>query len=79
MAFNPGEAIGMVRRKQRDVESELRQAGCRPLSSRGKGSHVRWLHDASGMKVSLPRPKGDLLPGYVDKQVKDAILEALSE
>lgn len=33
----------------------------------------------SGAKVLVPRPKGDLLPDYVDKQVRKAILESRAE
>ncbi len=63
-----------MRRKLRDVERDLAAAGFSRLSGRGKGSHELWFHPPTGTKVLLPRPKGDLLPDYVDKQVRQAIL-----
>jgi predicted RNA binding protein YcfA (HicA-like mRNA interferase family) len=70
------EGISLVRRKLRDLERELREAGFEPLAHRGKGSHTIWLHEASGLQVIVPKPKGDLLPDYVNSQVKDAIRRA---
>lgn len=64
-----------MRRKLRDLESDLRSAGFSNVSRRGKGSHEMWLHPQTGTKVLVPRPKGDLLPDYVDKQVQKAIRE----
>jgi len=68
-----------MRRKLRDLEADLRTAGFSRLPGRGKGSHELWLHPSSGAKVLLPRPKGDLLPDYVDKQVQKAIRESRRE
>lgn len=63
----------MVRRKLREVEQDLRNAGFRVVSGRGKGSHTWWLHEPTGVRINVPRPKGDLLPDYVDKEVQRAI------
>lgn len=68
-----------MRRKLRDVESDLRSAGFSRLSRRGKGSHELWFHPRTETKVLVPRPKGDLLPDYVDKQVQKAILQSRGE
>ena len=65
-----------MRRKLRDVEHDLEAAGFTRLSGRGKGSHELWFHSRTGARVLLPRPKGDLLPDYVDKQVKKAIRQS---
>jgi len=62
-----------MRRKLRDLESDLKAAGFSRLAGRGKGSHELWLHPSTGAKVLVPRPKSDLLPDYVDKQVQKAI------
>jgi predicted RNA binding protein YcfA (HicA-like mRNA interferase family) len=67
---------GGMRRKRRDVEADLRAAGFTRIAGRGKGSHEVWLHEPTGTKVVLPRPKGDLIPDYVDKQVQQAIRES---
>ena len=63
----------MVRRKLRDIERDLMDAGFRPIASRGKGSHTLWLHQPTGAQMNLPRPKGDLLPDYVDREAQEAI------
>lgn len=68
-----------MRRKFRDVERDLRATGFLSVSRRGKGSHELWLHPQSGTTVLVPRPKGDLLPDYVDKQVQKAIRESREE
>lgn len=68
-----------MRRKLRDLESELRDAGFTKVSRRGKGSHELWLHTPTGVKVLLPRPKGDVLPDYADKQVQLAIAESRAQ
>lgn len=65
-----------MRRKRRDLGADLRTAGFIRLSHRGKGSHELWIHPSTSTKVLLPRPKGDLLPDYVDKQVQKAIVES---
>jgi predicted RNA binding protein YcfA (HicA-like mRNA interferase family) len=68
-----------MRRKLRDLERDLKSAGFSKVSRRGKGSHELWFHPQTGKKVLVPQPKGDLLPDYVDKQVRKAILESREE
>ena len=65
-----------MRRKLREIERDLGAAGFVKLPGRGKGSHELWVHQATGTRVIIPRPKGDLLPDYVDKQVQKAIEES---
>ena len=62
-----------ARRKLRDIERDLVAAGFERFPGRGKGGHVLWIHARSGARVLVPRPKGDLVPDYVAKQVQDAI------
>lgn len=62
-----------MRRKLRDVERDLATAGCSRRSGRGKGSHELWIHLPTETNVLIPRPKGDLLPDYVDRNVRQAI------
>lgn len=67
------EEWGSVRRKLRDIERDLIAADFERFPGRGKGSHVLWIHARSGARVLVPRPKGDMVPDYVAKQVQEAI------
>ncbi len=61
-------------RKIRELRADLRRAGFRELTGRGKGSHRMYEHpDASHAGVTLAGNDGDDAAPYKEKQVRDAI------
>lgn len=72
----------MVRKKLREVERELTQAGFHKIASRGKGSHQWWVfitEDGESIRCNIPQPKGDLVLDYTVKEVENAIRRSRGE
>ena len=68
-----------MRKKLREAERELSDAGFQKVPGRGKGSHQWWLHEQTGTRVNVPRPKGDLISDYLEKQIREAIRKSRGE
>ena len=61
-------------RKIRQLKAELKKAGFRELTERGKGSHIMWEHSlVPGVAVNLSGKDGDDAKSYQEKAVREAI------
>jgi len=60
-------------RKIRQLKEDLRRAGYRELTGRGKGSHSIWGHTLVPMVVTLAGQDGDDALPYQEKLVRQAV------
>ena len=71
-----------MRKKLREVERELTEAGFRKIQGRGKGSHTWWEFVTSSgemIRCNIPLPKGDMVLDYTVKEVDAAIRKSRGE
>jgi hypothetical protein len=65
-----------VPRKIRQLKADLKKAGFRQLTERGKGSHIMWEHPlVPGIAVNLAGNDGDDAKPYQEKAVREAIAQ----
>jgi predicted RNA binding protein YcfA (HicA-like mRNA interferase family) len=62
-------------RKIRELKTQIAREGFAYLPKRGKGSHERWKHPMLGKTLTIPGKDGDDVPLYLEKQLKQLLVE----